>query len=107
MDRRDSGETFKAIAKSYGLSAGRVMQVESESRRRKEAEGLNPVIAHDDLWIDDLGLSSRTINCLKAEGVYTACEASKISKSELIKIPNMGAKSANELIETLHMRGFL
>jgi len=55
--------------------------------------------------IDDLGLTVRATNCLKAEGFRTILDVTARSESELFKVPNLGRKSLNEIKEVLAARG--
>ena len=47
--------------------------------------------------IDDLGLSIRTHNRLKGEGIKTVGEALAASDAKLLRMPNFGRKSLTEL----------
>ena len=51
--------------------------------------------------IDVLQLSVRTVNVLKAENIYTLKALLAYEKKDLLKIPNMGRHSLNEIIEAL------
>jgi chromosome segregation ATPase len=55
--------------------------------------------------IDDLELTVRSMNCLKAEEIYTIGELIKHSKVELLKTPNLGKKSLTEIKEVLQEWG--
>lgn len=52
-------------------------------------------------FVDNLSLTTRTMNCLKCCDVYYISEAAKLSYEELIKMPGIGPKSANEILEAL------
>lgn len=52
-------------------------------------------------FVDDMGLTTRTMNCLKWCEVYYISEVAKLSYKELIKMPGIGHKSANEILEAL------
>jgi len=49
--------------------------------------------------VEDLGLASRTLNCLKREKMYTIGDILSKSKDDLLKIRNFGEKSYQELTE--------
>jgi DNA-directed RNA polymerase alpha subunit len=55
----------------------------------------------NDRPIDFLDLTCRTRNCLKAEGIDTIGHLLTWSSHGLLKTPNLGRKSLNEIIETL------
>ena len=51
--------------------------------------------------IEILKLTVRTERCLKADEVYTLSQLLNCTKDRLLKTPNMGRKSVNEVIEKL------
>ena len=55
--------------------------------------------------IDDMRLTMRSTNCLKAEGIYTVGELIKWKERELLKTPNLGKKSLTEIQKALQVRG--
>ena len=55
--------------------------------------------------IDDMRLTMRSTNCLKAEGIYTVGELIKWKERELLKTPNLGKKSLREIKEVLQEWG--
>lgn len=63
--------------------------------------GRNPL----DVRVDELELSVRTINCLKHEGVRTVRDLITKSGAELLRAPNFGRKSLNEVKEILSVFG--
>ena len=54
-------------------------------------------IIFPEIPIKYLDLSVRTLNCLKYKGIKTFSELKELSDFELIRIPNMGKKSLNEI----------
>ena len=56
--------------------------------------------------IDDMRLTMRSTNCLKAEGIYTIGELIKWKERELLKTPNLGKKSLTEIQKALQVWGF-
>lgn len=56
--------------------------------------------------IEKLNLTIRTEHCLKADEVYTLSQLLNCTKDRLLKTPNMGRKSVNEVIEKLAEHGF-
>jgi DNA-directed RNA polymerase subunit alpha len=79
-----------------------------------ELEGTNTPIEHqksipvDPLLlrpVDDLELTVRSANCLKAENIYYIGDLIQRTENELLKTPNLGRKSLNEIKEVLAARG--
>ena len=55
--------------------------------------------------VDDLELTVRSANCLKAENIYYIGDLIQRSESELLRTPNLGRKSLNEIKEVLATHG--
>jgi len=55
--------------------------------------------------VDDLELTVRSANCLKAENIYYIGDLIQRTESELLKTPNLGRKSLNEIKEVLASHG--
>jgi DNA-directed RNA polymerase alpha subunit len=55
--------------------------------------------------IEELGLLVKTENCLKADGICTVEQLTKLTSNHLLKIPNMGRKSVGEIEQALFMQG--
>ncbi|MEK9652553.1 MAG: DNA-directed RNA polymerase subunit alpha C-terminal domain-containing protein, partial [Betaproteobacteria bacterium] len=55
--------------------------------------------------VDDLELTVRSANCLKAESIYFIGDLIQRSEGELLKTPNLGRKSLNEIKDVLASRG--
>ncbi len=55
--------------------------------------------------VDDLELTVRSANCLKAENIYYIGDLIQRTETELLKTPNLGRKSLNEIKEVLASRG--
>ncbi|MFN4004698.1 MAG: DNA-directed RNA polymerase subunit alpha [Hylemonella sp.] len=55
--------------------------------------------------VDELELTVRSANCLKAENIYYIGDLIQRSENELLKTPNLGRKSLNEIKEVLASRG--
>ena len=66
------------------------------------ASGVDPVLLRP---IDDLELTVRSANCLKAENIYYIGDLIQRTETELLKTPNLGRKSLNEIKEVLAARG--
>jgi DNA-directed RNA polymerase subunit alpha len=57
------------------------------------------------LPVDDLELTVRSANCLKAENINYIGDLIQRTETELLKTPNLGRKSLNEIKEVLATRG--
>ena len=63
---------------------------------------LDPVLMRP---IDDLELTVRSANCLKAESISYIGDLIQRTENELLKTPNLGRKSLNEIKEVLAAHG--
>ena len=64
--------------------------------------GVDPILLRP---IDDLELTVRSANCLKAESIYYIGDLIQTTEVELLKTPNLGKKSLTEIKEVLAQRG--
>jgi len=55
--------------------------------------------------VDDLELTVRSANCLKAESIHYIGDLIQRTENELLKTPNLGKKSLTEIKEVLAKRG--
>jgi DNA-directed RNA polymerase subunit alpha len=55
--------------------------------------------------VDELELTVRSANCLKAENIYYIGDLIQRTETDLLKTPNLGRKSLNEIKEVLASRG--
>jgi len=69
---------------------------------KMQAPGVDPVLLRP---IDDLELTVRSANCLKAESIYYIGDLIQRSEVELLKAPNLGKKSLTEIKEVLAQHG--
>ncbi len=67
----------------------------------KEAE-IDPILLRP---VDDLELTVRSANCLKAENIYYIGDLVQRTEVELLKTPNLGKKSLTEIKDVLASRG--
>lgn len=58
-----------------------------------------------ELPIEEMDLSVRSYNCLKRAGINTIQDLLKKSKSDMMKVRNLGAKSVEEVIQKLDSYG--
>ena len=57
--------------------------------------------------VDELELTVRSANCLKAENIFYIGDLIQRTENELLKTPNLGRKSLNEIKEVLASRGLI
>jgi len=55
--------------------------------------------------VDDLELTVRSANCLKAENIHYIGDLVQRNESDLLKAPNLGRKSLNEIKDILSSKG--
>ena len=56
--------------------------------------------------IHSLSFTSRSLRCLQAENITTVAQLLKYSENDLLKTPNLGRKSLNEIKEVLLGNGW-
>jgi DNA-directed RNA polymerase subunit alpha len=69
---------------------------------KTDKSGVDPVLLRP---IDDLELTVRSANCLKAESIYYIGDLVQKTEVELLKTPNLGKKSLTEIKDVLYQRG--
>jgi DNA-directed RNA polymerase subunit alpha len=74
---------------------------QAEPERKEEVE-IDPILLRS---IDDLELTVRSANCLKAESIYYIGDLIQRTEVELLKTPNLGKKSLTEIKDVLAARG--
>lgn len=74
------------------------LEAETTSTSLPGKKELSPILFRP---IDDLELTVRSANCLKAENVYYIGDLVQRTETELMKTPNLGKKSLNEIKEAL------
>ncbi len=72
--------------------------VTAPTEENKEEEKLNPILLKP---IDELELTVRSANCLKAENIQYIGDLIQRTEVELLKTPNLGKKSLNEIKSVL------
>lgn len=68
----------------------------------QEREEVDPVLLRP---VDDLELTVRSANCLKAENIYYIGDLVQRTEVELLKTPNLGKKSLTEIKDVLASKG--
>ncbi len=67
-----------------------------------EQPSIDPILLRP---VDDLELTVRSANCLKAENIYLIGDLIQRTENELLKTPNLGKKSLTEIKDVLATRG--
>lgn len=81
---------------------------EEQTHEVEETEAQTPSNEPDPVLmrpVDDLELTVRSANCLKAENIYYIGDLIQRTENELLKTPNLGRKSLNEIKESLSVHG--
>ena len=81
------------------------VDLEAEEAQIAEAKNepeIDPVLLRP---VDDLELTVRSANCLKAESIYYIGDLIQRTEVELLKTPNLGKKSLTEIKDVLASRG--
>jgi DNA-directed RNA polymerase subunit alpha len=74
----------------------------SQPSQRGSGSNFDPILLRP---VDELELTVRSANCLKAENIYYIGDLIQRTENELLKTPNLGRKSLNEIKEVLASRG--
>jgi DNA-directed RNA polymerase subunit alpha len=82
-----------------GLEGTEPMTFDREQPRK---DNFDPILLRP---VDELELTVRSANCLKAENIYYIGDLIQRTETELLKTPNLGRKSLNEIKEVLASRG--
>ncbi|QNQ97891.1 DNA-directed RNA polymerase subunit alpha [Pseudomonas oryzihabitans] len=68
----------------------------------EQEDEIDPILLRP---VDDLELTVRSANCLKAENIYYIGDLIQRTEVELLKTPNLGKKSLTEIKDVLASRG--
>jgi len=68
----------------------------------KKEVGIDPILMRP---VDELELTVRSANCLKAENIYYIGDLIQRTEMELLKTPNLGKKSLTEIKDVLAAKG--
>ena len=80
------------------LSVFTILEVKEEAVEDLDTPQIDPVLLRP---VDDLELTVRSANCLKAENIYYIGDLVQRSENELLKTPNLGKKSLTEIKDVL------
>jgi DNA-directed RNA polymerase subunit alpha len=75
---------------------------EEQKSAHAQEEEVNPILLRP---VDDLELTVRAANCLKAENIYYIGDLVQRTENDLLKTPNLGKKSLLEIKNVLASRG--
>lgn len=75
---------------------------EKEQVVEEKEDEVDPILIRP---VDDLELTVRSANCLKAENIYYIGDLIQRTEVELLKTPNLGRKSLTEIKDVLASRG--
>ncbi len=84
------------------LSAFVDLRGRQEAEPESEEPEIDPILLRP---VDDLELTVRSANCLKAEQIYYIGDLIQRTEVELLKTPNLGKKSLTEIKDVLASRG--
>lgn len=86
----------------YQLSTFAELHLVDHHHGHREEESVDPMLLRP---VDDLELTVRAANCLKAENIYYIGDLVQRQESDLLKTPNLGKKSLTEIKNVLLSRG--
>jgi DNA-directed RNA polymerase, alpha subunit, bacterial and chloroplast-type len=95
-------EASRILRSQLGVLAGAENQQEPEASQVQNGQDLMPLLIRP---VDDLELTVRSANCLKAEDIFYIGDLVQKSEQELLKAPNLGKKSLTEIKEVLVAHG--
>jgi DNA-directed RNA polymerase subunit alpha len=74
----------------------------AEAEQEAAEPAIDPILLRP---VDDLELTVRSANCLKAENIFLIGDLIQRTEVELLKTPNLGKKSLTEIKDVLATRG--
>ncbi len=95
-------ESARILRQQLDVFVGKDISHVQEARHAPIAEDLMPLLVRS---VDDLELTVRSANCLKAEDIFYIGDLVQKSEYELLKAPNLGRKSLTEIKEILEKKG--
>ena len=78
------------------------LESEAQTTAQEADDEVDPILLRP---VDDLELTVRSANCLKAENIYYIGDLVQRTEVELLKTPNLGKKSLTEIKDVLASRG--
>ena len=101
LDPEEAVRTAATILQDQ-LSSFVDLQSRQESSATTEEPDVDPILLRP---VDDLELTVRSANCLKAEQIYYIGDLIQCTEVELLKTPNLGKKSLTEIKSVLATKG--
>ncbi len=100
----DPEEAIRRSATIMQQQLAYFVELKSSQEHKYEAEeqAIDPILLRP---VDDLELTVRSANCLKAENIYFIGDLVQRSEVELLKTPNLGKKSLTEIKDVLASKG--
>jgi DNA-directed RNA polymerase subunit alpha len=100
----DPEEAIRRAATIMQEQLSSFVELKSKEEAKPEAkeDEIDPILLRS---VDDLELTVRSANCLKAENIYYIGDLIQRTEVELLKTPNLGKKSLTEIKEVLAQRG--
>lgn len=97
----------EAIRKAAGILQQQLsvfvdLQGDEQVENEKAETEIDPILVRP---VDDLELTVRSANCLKAENIYYIGDLIQRTEVELLKTPNLGKKSLTEIKDVLGTHG--
>ena len=102
IDAEEAVRTAADILTDQLSVFGDFTQRDRGAAKQVGGNGVDPILLRP---IDDLELTVRSANCLKAENIYYIGDLIQRTEVELLKTPNLGKKSLTEIKEVLAQRG--
>ncbi len=93
-------DAAKILIDQFGVFA--TLHGETVTTAQEADQKIDPILLRT---VDELELTVRSANCLKAENIYYVGDLIQKTEQELLKTPNLGRKSLNEIKEVLAAHG--
>ena len=103
-----TGEDAVAYRRAHPAGPARRSSSTSRSRRRRQPTEAVPELAFNPALlkkVDELELSVRSANCLKNDNIVYIGDLIQKTEAEMLRTPNFGRKSLNEIKEVLAADG--
>lgn len=98
----ESAIRFAATILQYQLATFVDLKHEEYRSSSRKEDKIDPLLLRS---VDDLELTARAANCLKAESIYYIGDLVQRSENDLLKTPNLGRKSLLEIKSVLVQKG--
>ncbi len=101
VDPEEAIRTAATILQAQLSSFVNLQSMEDEVAEEEEAD-IDPILLRP---VDELELTVRSANCLKAENIYYIGDLIQRTEVELLRTPNLGKKSLTEIKDVLASHG--